>query len=69
MSLSSLARLRFPRLIIALWVGTQGIGILAQQRGGTVQTDKVQPVNSGARVWLAAICPGRSGIGFWEKAK
>src|SRR6266581_3561418 len=35
-------RFGFPALLIAIGVAT------AQQRGGTVQTDKVQPVNSGA---------------------
>ena len=48
MSLSNLARVRFPASMIVLWVATQGTGIQAQQRGGTVQTDTVQPVNSGA---------------------
>jgi DNA-binding beta-propeller fold protein YncE len=47
MSVSSVARF-FPALVIVLWVATQGPGVQAQQRGGTVQTDKVQPVNSGA---------------------
>ena len=39
--------IRVPRLMI-LWVAMQGTGVQAQQRGGTAQTDKVQPVNSGA---------------------
>jgi len=34
--------------MIVLWVAAPGTGVQAQQRGGTVQTDKVQPVNSGA---------------------
>jgi DNA-binding beta-propeller fold protein YncE len=34
--------------LIVISVAVPGTGALAQQRGGTVQTDKVQPVNSGA---------------------
>ena len=48
MSVSSVARFWFPALMIVLWVATEGTAVQAQQRGGTVQTDKVQPVNSGA---------------------
>ena len=48
MSLSGLARFGFTALIIVIWVVVQGTRIQGQQRGGTVQTDKVQPVNSGA---------------------
>src|SRR6185369_14851693 len=40
MSISGVVRFAFAALMIA--------GIQAQQRGGTVQTDKVQPVNTGA---------------------
>jgi len=40
MSVSRVARLGFTALMIA--------GLQAQQRGGTPQTDKVQPINSGA---------------------
>ena len=40
----SVARFAFAALIIAVC----GRGVQAQQRGGTPQTDKVQPVNSGA---------------------
>ncbi|HUI77019.1 MAG TPA: 6-bladed beta-propeller [Bryobacteraceae bacterium] len=47
MSVSSVARLGFPALMIVLWAATPG-AIQGQQRGGTVQTDQVQPVNSGA---------------------
>ena len=35
-------------LIVVVWVALQGTSVQTQQRGGTVQTDKVQPVNSGA---------------------
>jgi DNA-binding beta-propeller fold protein YncE len=34
--------------MIVLWAAMQGTAVQAQQRGGTPQTDKVQPVNSGA---------------------
>jgi DNA-binding beta-propeller fold protein YncE len=41
---------RFPltALIAVVWIALQGTGVQTQQRGGTVQTDHVQPVNSGA---------------------
>src|SRR5215472_13798697 len=48
MSVSSVARVGFPALMIVLWIATQETRVQAQQRGGTVQTEKVQPVNSGA---------------------
>ncbi len=48
MSVSSVARFGFPALMIVLWLAMQATAVQAQQRGGTVQTDKVQPVNSGA---------------------
>src|SRR5258706_13201759 len=48
MSLSGVARFGFPALMIVIWVALQGTSVQAQQRGGTVQTDKVAPVNSGA---------------------
>ena len=41
MSLSNLARLKFTALVIVVWAALQGTGLQAQQRGGTVQTDKV----------------------------
>ena len=50
MSVSSVARFGFSALMIAFWIATQAPGVQAQQRGGTPQTDKVQPVNSGAIV-------------------
>ena len=34
--------------VIVLGVALAGVNVLAQARGGTPQTDKVQPVNSGA---------------------
>jgi DNA-binding beta-propeller fold protein YncE len=48
MRLSSFARFGFSTLMIVLGVATEATGLHAQQRGGTPQTDKVQPVNSGA---------------------
>jgi DNA-binding beta-propeller fold protein YncE len=44
MSVSSVAKIG----LFALMVAMQGTTVQAQQRGGTAQTDKVQPVNSGA---------------------
>ena len=44
---SKIERFWFAVLVVA-WVVAQGTGVQTQQRGGTVQTDKVQPVNSGA---------------------
>ena len=35
-------------LMLALLAAAPGVRVQAQQRGGTAQTDKVQPVNSGA---------------------
>ncbi len=48
MSASGVARFRFTASMIVLWAAMQGTAVQAQQRGGTPQTDKVQPVNSGA---------------------
>ncbi len=51
--------------MIAICVALPGIIVQAQQRGGTVQTDKVQPVNSGAnpyrviRDWARLSAEGR----------
>src|ERR1700677_3393749 len=45
MPASNVARFGFTWLMLVVM---QGTGVQAQQRGGTVQTDKVQPVNSGA---------------------
>src|ERR1700732_4013153 len=65
MSVSGVARLRFPASLIVIWIAMQGTGVQAQQRGGTVQTDKVEPVNSGAnpyrviRDWARLSAEGR----------
>ena len=48
MPASCVAKFGFARLMIVIWVVLPGTGVQAQQRGGTVQTDKVAPVNSGA---------------------
>ena len=48
MSISSVSRFGFPALMIVLPLAMPVTAIQAQQRGGTVQTDQVQPVNSGA---------------------
>ncbi len=48
MSVSGFARFGSITLIIVICIVLQGTRIQAQQRGGTAQTDKVQPVNSGA---------------------
>ena len=34
--------------LIVVWIALQGSSVQGQQHGGTPQTDKVQPVNSGA---------------------
>lgn len=49
MVVSGVARFGFTALLV-IWLCGQPAGLLAQpqQRGGTVQTDQVQPVNSGA---------------------
>jgi len=48
MSLSGFVRFRCTPLIVIVWVALQASSAHGQQRGGTPQTDKVQPVNSGA---------------------
>ena len=48
MSASGVARFGFAALILVIGVALQGTRVQAQQRGGTAQTDRVQPVNSGA---------------------
>lgn len=48
MSVSSCTRFWLTASIIVGWVALHGSNLLAQARGGTPQTDKVQPVNSGA---------------------
>src|SRR5687767_15624973 len=47
LSASALARV-CSALLIVVFVALQGTIVQTQQRGGTVQTEKVQPVNSGA---------------------
>jgi DNA-binding beta-propeller fold protein YncE len=46
MCCSAFVRLGFAALTV--WVMLSETGVQTQQRGGTIQTDKVQPVNSGA---------------------
>src|SRR5579862_8982552 len=47
MSVSGVARFGSTVLMSVLCAAIQATGVHAQQRGGTVQTDKVAPVNSG----------------------
>ena len=46
--MSRVARFRFRAGMLVVCVIASGTGVQAQARGGTPQTDKVQPVNSGA---------------------
>ena len=48
MSFSRFVKFCSTALIVTLWVAVQSLSVQTQQRGGTVQTDKVQPVNTGA---------------------
>jgi len=48
MSISGFVRCWFTALLVVVCVALQGSGVQGQQRGGTPQTDKVQPVNSGS---------------------
>jgi DNA-binding beta-propeller fold protein YncE len=48
MSISSLLRFRWTTVIVLVLVALNGTSVQTQQRGGTVQTDNVSPVNSGA---------------------
>src|SRR5205809_2021633 len=48
MSLSGFVRFRCTPLIVIVCAALQASSAQGQQRGGTPQTDKVQPVNSGA---------------------
>ena len=41
-------KVRFTASLVVLCIALGGVAVLAQARGGTPQTDKVQPVNSGA---------------------
>jgi hypothetical protein len=47
MSVSGFVRVWFAPLIVVVCIALQGSSVQAQQPGGTPQTDKVQPVNSG----------------------
>jgi DNA-binding beta-propeller fold protein YncE len=47
MSVSAFVRVSLTTLIV-VWAALQGTSVQTEQRGGTVQTDNVQPVNSGA---------------------
>jgi DNA-binding beta-propeller fold protein YncE len=64
MSVSPFVRLGSTALIVVVWAAL-GTSVQTQQRGGTVQTDKVQPVNSGAnpyrviRDWAQLTIEGR----------
>ena len=63
-SASGFVRFAFALLIVA-WVALQGTSVQGQQRGGTPQTDKVTPVNSGVnpyrvvRDWAQLTLEGR----------
>lgn len=48
MSVSRAGRFGCTAWMIFIWAALQGVTMQAQQRGGTAQTDKVAPVNSGA---------------------
>ncbi|MEO8257541.1 MAG: hypothetical protein ABI868_09385 [Acidobacteriota bacterium] len=48
MSASGLVRTSLTALLVVGWVALQGARVETQQRGGTAQTDTVQPVNGGA---------------------
>src|SRR5688572_20969676 len=47
MSFSHFVRFGSTTAIAVVWVVLQATTVQTQERGGTVQTDKVQPVNSG----------------------
>jgi DNA-binding beta-propeller fold protein YncE len=48
MAVSTSVRVRVTVSIAVAWLAVQAASVFTQQRGGTPQTDKVQPVNSGA---------------------
>lgn len=48
MSLARVARLSAAVLGVVAWISLRGPVVESQQRGGTPQTDKVQPINTGA---------------------
>ncbi len=64
MSVSTFGRVSLTALIV-VWIALHGTTVETQQRGGTVQTDKVSPVNSGAnpyrvvRDWAQLSSEGR----------
>ena len=47
MTVSIFARVSLIALIVVAWVAVQGTSVQTQQRGGTVQTERLEPVNSG----------------------
>jgi DNA-binding beta-propeller fold protein YncE len=53
MPVSSLRRSSVALLAVAAWIGLSAIVLTQQARGGTPQTDKLQPVNSGANPYRA----------------
>ena len=66
MTISSFARFSLAALIVVPWIALQGTSVQTQQRrGGTAQTNRVQPVNSGAnpyrviRDWAQFTTEGR----------
>jgi DNA-binding beta-propeller fold protein YncE len=48
MPVSGFVRWSLTALIVVVWIALQGTSVATQQRGGTAQTDRLQPVNSGA---------------------
>ncbi len=48
MSVSGFMRSSLTALIILVWIVLHGASVQAQQRAGSPQADKAQPVNSGA---------------------
>ena len=65
MSISGVVRSWPTAGMLAVWVALQGAVVHTQQRGGTAQTDRVQPVNDGAnpyrviRDWAQLSVEGR----------
>ena len=56
MTVTGFARLSVAALIVVVWVGFQGTSVRSQQpRGGTAQTESVEPVNSGANPYRAIL--------------
>ena len=47
MSPSAPGKILLTASVVAAWVALHGTRVLTQQRGGTAQTDRVQPVNAG----------------------